>query len=105
MMECVGIGEPFHTANITVTPLEVLEDSRCPIEADCVWEGRVRLKTQLDLGHETIFVTLDSSNPLRINGGFLSIGEVAPDMSNAWSPLRPEDYHFGFSFAPDIMQE
>lgn len=106
VMECVAIGGVQQVWDgLTVTPLEILEDSRCPIEDECVWAGRVRLKAQLDMGHESISVTLDSSEPLRINGGFLSIAEIAPDMSSAWSPIQPEDYQFGFKFAPDILEK
>jgi hypothetical protein len=105
VMECVAIGEAQQVwDDLIVTPLKVLEDSRCPIEAECVWEGRVRLSARLDMGHKTISVTLDSNEPMRINGGFLSIAEIAPDMSIAWSPIQTKDYQFGFSFAPDIME-
>ncbi len=104
-MECVATGEGQRlSADFSVTPLEVLEDSRCPIEAECVWAGRVRLKAQLDMGHESITVELSSGEPLRINGGMLNIAEIAPDMSSEWSPLEQGDYRFGFTFAPDIME-
>lgn len=105
-VECVAIGQGQQLARgLTVTPLEVLEDSRCPVEADCVWEGRVRIRAQFDLGHESFEAQLDSSAPLRIHGGFLSIAEIAPDMSRARMPIPPQDYRFGFSFAPDMMTE
>jgi len=104
-VDCVAIGEAQRVfTDFSVTPLAVLEDSRCPIEADCVWAGRVRVEAQLDLGHERITIELASSEPLRINGGFLSLAEVAPDASTQWDPLRPEDYRFGFAFAPDVME-
>lgn len=100
--DCVAIGEMQRlAADLVVTPLEVIEDSRCPIEAECVWSGRVVLRSQLDLGHETITTNLDSIEPLTINGGTLTIAEVAPEMSNKWIPIQPEDYRFGFAFAPD----
>ena len=105
-MDCVGIGQSQEVfTEFSVTPLAVREDSRCPIEADCIWEGRVLLDAQLDLGHESITVALDSSERLRINGGFLSFGEIAPDPSTQWPELQSEDYRFGFLFAPDTMGE
>lgn len=103
-MDCVAMGEPqVLSAEFAVTPLKILEDSRCPIEAECVWAGRVRMKARLDLGHESTTVEISSDEPLHINGGMLSIAEIAPDMSSEWSPLEPSDYRFGFIFAPDIM--
>ncbi len=48
----VGLGEEFSLAagkgavvrgeNLEITFLEVTEDSRCPKEVTCVWEGRAR---------------------------------------------------------------
>jgi hypothetical protein len=82
-----------------VTPLDVLEDSRCPIEADCVWEGALRIKARLDIGHETITVELKGYEPFQINGGTLLLSEIAPDPSVQWPRLAPNDYRFGFSFS------
>lgn len=106
-MECVAIGQSqdvgLNKGDLVVTPLEVIEDSRCPIEAECVWEGQVVLRAQLTLGHEVITVDLNTQEPLRINAGMLSIGEVAPEGSVEWMPIAAEAYRFGFTFAPDIM--
>ena len=102
-MECVAIGESQTAGAIVVTPLEVIEDSRCPVDAQCVWAGRVRVTSQLQLGHEVITVELDSSQPLHIDAGMLSIAEIAPDASTKGSPISPKHYRFGFTFAPDIM--
>lgn len=107
-MDCVALGEAqdvgLEEGDLVVTPLEVIEDSRCPIEAECVWEGRVLLKSELRLGHEVISVDLTTEEPLRINGGMLSIAEVAPEQSVEWSPIPLGSYRFGFRFAPDIME-
>ena len=103
--DCVAMGERQQVfAEFTVTPVEVLEDSRCPIEVECVWAGRVRLKTRIDIGHESLEMELDSSEPLRINGGFLSVAEVAPKAPTQSTPIKPEDYRFAFTFAPDVME-
>lgn len=32
---------------ITILPLEVTEDSRCPMEVQCVWAGTVKVRTTL----------------------------------------------------------
>lgn len=104
--DCVALGEWQQLASdLTARPLSVTEDSRCPIEADCIWEGRVVVETELELGHDVITVPLDTSEPLRINKGMLSIAEVAPEMSIKWSPIPIESYRFAFTFAPDIMTD
>lgn len=98
---CIAIGESQQLPGIVVEPLEVLEDSRCPIEADCIWEGEVRINTQLTLGHEVITSELTTQQPLRINGGDLHLVEVAPDASTQWPQLEDGNYRFRFAFVPD----
>lgn len=36
------LGQTVNLGGPKVTPLAVLEDSRCPKEARCIWAGRVR---------------------------------------------------------------
>ena len=38
------LGQTVNVGGPKVTPLAVLEDSRCPMEARCIWAGRVRLR-------------------------------------------------------------
>lgn len=102
--DCIAIGEQQRLApGLAARPVSVKEDSRCPIEAECVWAGRVVIETELELGHEVITVLLDSSEPMHINAGLLSVAEVAPDMSIQRSPIAPEHYRFAFRFVPDLM--
>ena len=104
--DCVALGErQTLTDYVAVTPLNVVEDSRCPIEAECVWEGRVVVEAELALGNATSLISLDTSEPTRIQRGMLSIAEVAPEMSIEWSPIPEESYRFAFSYAPDIMTD
>lgn len=96
---CTALGETQQFGIMRVTPLEVLADSRCPIEAECVWAGELRVNTQLDIGHETITAELKAYEPFTINGGTLLLAEVAPDASSQWPALDQEDYAFRFTFA------
>ncbi len=95
---CVAIGESQRAGEIEVVPLAVREDSRCPIEADCVGAGRVRINAQLTIGHEVFETELTSWEGMDINGGTLTLVEVAPDASSQWPNLQPEDYRFRFEF-------
>lgn len=44
----VALGQSVKVGDVTVTPLSVVEDSRCPIDARCVWAGRLVVRTQVD---------------------------------------------------------
>lgn len=74
----VALGEVVHVAGsgLTLEPVEVAEDSRCPEDVDCVWEGnaRVVLATVLD-GVEQVHA-LDTSQHAEL-GGARSV-EVGP---------------------------
>ena len=43
------LGETVRLGALTITPLQVVEDSRCPAGVQCVWAGRLRLNLRLDV--------------------------------------------------------
>lgn len=44
----VALGQGVQVGSVVATPIEVVEDSRCPINARCVWAGRLVVKTRID---------------------------------------------------------
>jgi hypothetical protein len=76
----VALDQPQRVGRFVVTPLTVEEDSRCPMNARCVWAGRAivrvaiegkgeRLERNLTLGEPAWpGVVLDSVTPDRIAG-------------------------------------
>ena len=44
----MALGQKVRVGDLAVTPLSVVEDSRCPINARCVWAGRLVVRTQID---------------------------------------------------------
>lgn len=44
----VAIDRPVRLGGIVVTPKEVVEDSRCPTDVQCVWAGRLIVRTRID---------------------------------------------------------
>jgi hypothetical protein len=95
-----GIGRTASVNGPKVTPLTVLEDSRCPMNARCVWAGRVRLSVRIDLGTGSETRELTPGTPVPVADGMLKLVEVQPDkVAGAQSkPLTPRDYRFGFRF-------
>lgn len=43
----IPLGETVETNGYSITFVEVLEDSRCPTNVTCIWEGRVKLKVKV----------------------------------------------------------
>ncbi|MBJ7438164.1 MAG: hypothetical protein JHD35_03945 [Sphingopyxis sp.] len=95
----VALGQQAYADGPIIQPVEVLEDSRCPMNARCVWAGRVRVKMLWIRGNgekQPFEITLGESTP--IADGSITLESVRPDkMTNV--ELKPEDYRFSFRFA------
>ena len=92
-----GLNQTVRVDGPRVTPLAVLEDSRCPMNARCVWAGQVRLKVRVHLGVRDEERELTSGKPVQVADGALELVEVQPDRV-AGETLDPKDYRFGFRF-------
>jgi hypothetical protein len=95
----VALGQRAYADGPIIQQVEVLEDSRCPMNARCVWAGRVRVKMLWIRGNgekQPFEVTLGESTPLA--DGSITLESVRPNkMTNV--ELKPKDYRFSFRFA------
>jgi len=89
------LDQPTRVGNVVVTPKKVVEDSRCPINARCIWAGRVVLTTRIDGAgwRETVNLTL--GEPATTHGVGLALTLVEPGKI-AGSSAPPAPYTFGF---------
>jgi hypothetical protein len=94
----VGIGTAWTEGGVSVTPTEILEDSRCPEDVVCVQAGTVRIKTTIMYDGETV------SEELRL-GETTAVGTYAVTLSGVLPPsfstvfLQAEEYRFEFMVA------
>lgn len=91
-----GIGQTIQVDGIRVTPLAVVEDSRCPKGVQCVWAGRVRIGVRVDFAR-TEARELELGKSIPVADGTLELVEVLPE-AVAGRKILPEDYRFGFRF-------
>ncbi|WEK47172.1 MAG: hypothetical protein P0Y56_02500 [Candidatus Andeanibacterium colombiense] len=96
-----SLHQHIYVDGLRVTPLAVLEDSRCPMNARCVWAGRTRLSVRIDLGSRSETREIASDQPIQVADGTLSLVEVQPDKM-AGEQAKPKKYRFGFTFAGGI---
>ncbi|NIJ37016.1 hypothetical protein FHR22_001700 [Sphingopyxis panaciterrae] len=95
----VALGQRAYADGPIIQPVEVTEDSRCPMNARCVWAGRVKVKMLWwrPTGEKQPFeVTLGEATPLA--DGSITLESVRPDKRTDVT-LKPEDYRFSFRFA------
>ena len=98
----VALGQPVAVADIVLTPMRVTEDSRCPINARCVWAGRITVETRVDGRgwRETVPLTLGEPGTAR--GYVLNLVSAEPGRM-AGAPETPAaDLRFAYEgTAPD----
>ena len=92
----VAFGEAVKAGEVVVTPLSLVEDSRCPINARCVWAGRLIVNARIDGAgwRETVLLELGETRDVRGAGVMLASGEPGR-MAGEDEPL-PAAYRFTF---------
>lgn len=94
----VALGQRAYADGPIVEAVEVIEDSRCPMNARCIWAGRVRVKMlwHRPTGEKQPFeVTLGEATPLA--DGAIRLEAVRPEKGTDAAP-KPSDYRFSFRF-------
>ncbi len=92
------LGQTVNVGGPRVTPLKVLEDSRCPMEARCIRAGDVRLQVRIRLGRGSELREVKLGEPVQVADGQLTLQGVMPPRS-VQRAIRPGDYRFSFTFA------
>ncbi|MCX7282533.1 MAG: hypothetical protein NTX28_00525 [Novosphingobium sp.] len=88
------IGEVTLVGSAKVRPQAVIEDSRCPMNARCVWAGRAVVESRVTRGNtiETVRFTLGQAD----RGIVLDMVEPG---TLTGTRISPSDYRFHFSVA------
>ena len=90
-----AIGQSTRVGALVITPQKLVEDSRCPINARCIWAGRLILAVRIDGAgwRETANLTL--GQPYATHGTGLALVSAEPGKL-AGSPPSPPASLFGF---------
>lgn len=89
------IDEGDSALGVKVIPHEVLEDSRCPLQANCIQEGTVRVRTTLESGlgaGSQIFVPNET---ITTEAEEVTLIQVSP-IPELGATIEPQDYIFHF---------
>ncbi len=89
----VGLGQTTRVGELTLRPESVIEDSRCPMNARCVWAGRVILDTTVWRGDQSERRQLTLGEPAADG---LMLDTVEPGRTTE-GPVAPDTYRFHFN--------
>ena len=94
-----SLNQKILNKGISITPLEVVSDSRCPVDVQCIWAGEVSLKVKLQKDTIIKEATLKIGTPFRFEGNTISLTKVSPE-KNTKKPFNKEEYSFTFVVIP-----
>ncbi|MDP3551307.1 MAG: hypothetical protein Q8R81_13075 [Novosphingobium sp.] len=89
------IGQTTRVGAVKVRPRSVVEHSRCPMNARCVWAGRVVVDAAVTRGGVSERRQLMLGEP---SSDGIMLDTVEPGKMTG-TPLQPSDYRFHFSIA------
>lgn len=92
-----ALGQTATVDGLRVKPLAIIEDSRCPINAVCVWAGRLVVRAEVRGGNWRQTRDFELRKPQPIADGQMTLVEAAPSKM-ADQPITAGDYHFTFAF-------
>jgi hypothetical protein len=89
------IGQTIVIGGIKITPLELIEDSRCPEDVTCVWAGKVRIKVRLSDNTKSEDVILSTGESYsNFTKGSISFS-VLPEKTTT-KTIPTSEYRFNF---------
>jgi hypothetical protein len=90
------IGQSLTLQGVTITPLEVVEDSRCAEGVQCVWAGTVKVRTEIKSGLGTAIEFMEIDRPITTEAEEVTLVSVTPG-TKASRTIAPSDYRFVYS--------
>jgi len=91
----VPLGVPVQVGDLVVTPKKLVEDSRCPMNARCVWAGRAIVTTRVVGPGFSDTADLTLGEPYGTHGKMLALVSVRPEKTTD-RETRPGDYRFTY---------
>lgn len=90
-----NLNQSGNAMGVQITPLEVLEDSRCPSDVVCIQAGTVRVRARLEnsLGNSEQIFALNT--PITTETETITLVHVNPE-SISTHTISPSEYRFSF---------
>jgi hypothetical protein len=92
----VALGQPVQAGPVVATPMQVVEDSRCPVgpgEINCFWAGRLIVSTRIDGSGWRQTSNLTLGEPAQVRGVTMALVSGLPEQ-RADRITPPAEYRF-----------
>jgi hypothetical protein len=99
----VPLGRSAYVDGPIIRPVKVIEDSRCPMNARCIWAGTVKIEAIWVRPSGDRTIELELGKPIPIADGSIELTDVSPSrIAGEGKEPKQEDYRFSFRFMGGI---
>lgn len=91
----VGIGKAVWAGDVILVPQAVVEDSRCPVDTTCVWEGKLTVTTRITAAHWAQTAKMTLGEPYEVLGRTFVLTTATPD-KRSQAAIAPGEYRFTY---------
>jgi hypothetical protein len=92
----LAIGESVTVQGLTATPIEVVEDSRCPKDVQCIQAGTVKVNVRLSYFGFSVKQVFTLGAPVSARGVTGELTAVTPEKLEG-QDIKPLDYRLTFT--------
>ncbi len=90
------LGQSKSIQGVTIAPLAVTQDSRCPVNVTCIWAGTVDVRTRVTDAAGASDVVFSLNSPVAAGGLTITLTKVSPEKHEGVT-LKDSDYVFTFT--------
>lgn len=96
----LSIGMAGMANGTVIGVIDLVEDSRCPVDVLCVQAGTVRVRASIDSYNKAFTFTL--GQPQVIGNTTIMLASVIPTQKNSKQTVQSSEYRFTFSVVPNV---
>jgi hypothetical protein len=97
----LAIGANATINSTTIGVLDLVEDSRCPVDVQCIQAGTVRVRASID--SYSLAFTFTLGQPQVLENTTITLVSVIPEQKYAKQTVKPSDYRFTFTVMPKMV--
>lgn len=91
-----ALGQTIIVNGISITPLTIIEESRCPTDVQCIQAGTIRVETKLESASGAQTLMLKLGTPITFSGKKVTLSQALP-IPNTKVPRKNSDYRFTYT--------
>jgi hypothetical protein len=91
-----GLGQVAVVDGLQIRPIELVEDSRCPANVQCVWAGRVTVRARMNGPGWTQIRDFELGVPQAVDELRVVLSQAEPPKAVP-GPIDPRAYRFTFA--------